>query len=64
MKLMFRNKSFLLLMIIMPIIVIALLSSAFKDMMAAARDIDPFTVGYRITANSPYQTYLPEWNCQ
>ena len=60
MKLMFRNKSFLLLMIIMPIIVIALLSSAFKDMMAAARDIDPFTVGYRITANSPYQTYLPE----
>lgn len=60
MKLMFRNKSFLLLMIIMPIIVIALLSTAFKDMMASAQEIDPFTVGYRITADNPYQTYLPE----
>jgi len=60
MKLMFRSKAFLLMMVVMPIIVIALLSSAFKDMMASAREIDPFTVGYRIMADSPYQTYLSE----
>lgn len=60
MKLMFRSKAFLLMMVVMPIIVIALLSSAFKDMMASVREIDPFTVGYRITADSPYQTYLSE----
>jgi len=60
MKLMFRSKAFLVIMIIMPVIVIALLSTAFKDMMASAREIDPFTVGYRITADSPYQAYLPE----
>lgn len=60
MKLMFRSKAFLPIMIIMPVIVIALLSTAFKDMMTSAREIDPFTVGYRIIADSPYQAYLPE----
>ncbi len=60
MKLMFRSKAFLLLMVVMPLIVIALLSTAFKDMMASAREIDPFTVGYRITTDSAYLAFLPE----
>lgn len=46
-KLMFRNTWSLVLMILGPILVIAILSSAFSELMKSYDGVDEFTVGYR-----------------
>lgn len=58
-KLMFRSKWILVLMIILPLITIALLSNAFKDMMETNKKIPEFKVGYSISENSKYKDLLP-----
>ena len=46
-KLMFRNTWSVALMILGPILIIALLSSAFSQLMKSYEKVDEFTVGYR-----------------
>lgn len=46
-KLMFRNTSSLILMTLGPILVIAILSSAFSELMKSYEVVDKFEVGYR-----------------
>jgi ABC-2 type transport system permease protein len=47
-------------MILLPLITIALLSNAFKQMMDTANNIGNFKVGYRINTNSTYKELFPE----
>lgn len=58
-KLMLRSKWILFIMIILPIITIALLSNAFKEMMDTSFEISEFKVGYRMNENSIYKDMLP-----
>ena len=48
-KLMFRNTWSLLVLVVGPILVIALLSSAFKELMKSYEGVDKFFVGYRLS---------------
>ena len=59
-KLMLRNKAILAAMIIGPILVIALLSSAFEEMMASYENVEEFEVGYRVSENSMFSAYIEE----
>ena len=59
-KLMLRSKWILLIMIILPLITIALLANAFKELMNTSYDIEEFQVGYHIEENSKFQELLPE----
>lgn len=59
-KLMLRSKWILFMMILLPLITIALLSNAFKDMMETTYKIDDFKVGYSISENCRYKELLPE----
>lgn len=54
-KLMFRSKLILVVMIISPILVIALLSSAFEDLMKSYEKAERFSVGYRIDEESDFK---------
>lgn len=51
-KLMLRNRWIFVTMLLGPIIVIALLSSAFEDMMASYENAEEFRTGYRISKDS------------
>lgn len=57
-KLMFRNTWSIVTMILGPILVIAILSSAFSEMMKSYEGVDEFTVGYRIVNDSPMVDYM------
>ncbi len=59
-KLMLRSKWILFLMIILPLVTIALLSNAFKQMMDTTNKVEDFKVGYRINTNSAYKDLLLE----
>ncbi len=59
-KLMLRSKWILFLMVILPVITIALLSNAFKEMMDTSDKMISFRVGYRISDDSLYKDMLPE----
>lgn len=59
-KLMLRSKWILFIMIILPVITIALLSNAFREMMDTTFEINEFQVGYRLNADSVYKDILPE----
>ena len=47
-KLMLRNKWILAVMILGPVLVIAMLSSAFQDLMNSYEGVDEFNAGYRV----------------
>ena len=47
-KLMFRNTWSVAVMLLGPILVIAVLSSAFSELMKSYEGVDEFTVGYRM----------------
>ena len=47
-KLMFRNTWSMVVMLLGPVLVIAVLSSAFSDLMKSYEGVDEFTVGYRM----------------
>lgn len=57
-KLMSRNKWIIFLMILGPILTIAILSSAFADLMKSYEGIDNFTTGYRVEEGSRFSTYM------
>lgn len=59
-KLMLRSKWILVTMIILPLITIALLSNAFKDMMETNYKISDFKVGYSISDNCRYKDLIPQ----
>lgn len=59
-KLMLRNKWVLATMLLGPVLVIALLSSAFGDMMASFESADEVRTGYRISENSVFADYMEE----
>ena len=48
-KLVLRNKWNIAIMILGPLLIIAILSSAFEDLMKSYETVDEFTVGYRIS---------------
>ncbi len=48
-KLMFRNTWSVLILVLGPILVIAVLSSAFSELMKSYEGIEEFSVGYRVT---------------
>ncbi len=56
-KLMFRNKWIVGMMVLGPIIVIAVLSGVFKNLMKSYEGVDEFTVGYRFVGESIFKTY-------
>lgn len=51
-KLMFRNKWIMLTVILGPVLVITLLSSAFQDLMKSYEGVDSFKAGYRVEGES------------
>ncbi len=51
-KLMFRNTWSLVTMILGPVVVIAVLSSAFSGLMKSYESVDEFEVGYRVEKNN------------
>lgn len=53
-KLMMRNKWIIVLMILGPIITTAILSNAFQELMKSYDGSKEFTVGYRISSESPF----------
>lgn len=57
-KLMFRNTWSIVTMVLGPVLVIAVLSSAFSEMMKSYEGVDEFTVGYRIVNDSPMADYM------
>lgn len=57
-KLMFRNTWSIVTMLLGPILVIAVLSSAFSEMMKSYEGVDEFTVGYRVEKDSPMADYV------
>ncbi len=59
-KLMLRNKAILAAMLIGPILVIAMLSSAFEDMMASYESTEEFKTGYRISEDSIFSGNMEE----
>ena len=59
-KLMLRNKWILLVMLLGPILVIAILSSAFEDFMQFYEGVEEFQVGYCLEEGSLYASYMEE----
>lgn len=57
-KLMFRNTWSIVTMILGPILVIAVLASAFSEIMKSYEGVDDFTVGYRMEQDSPIEDYV------
>lgn len=57
-KLMFRNTWSVMVMLLGPILVIAVLSSAFAKMMKSYEGVDDFTVGYRVENDSSVSEYM------
>lgn len=52
-KLMLRNKWIIIVMVLGPILVVSILSSAFGDIMKSYEKVDKFSAGYRLT-NADY----------
>jgi len=59
-KLMLRSKGILLMMCIMPVITIALLSTAFHDLLNSSFKLNGFKAGYNINEGSIYGEYMDE----
>lgn len=59
-KLMFRSKWNVVLLILSPIFVIAILSSAFEGLMKSYEKADTFQVGYRVEQESSFASYMEE----
>lgn len=59
-KLMFRSVWTLVIMLLGPMLVIALLSSAFDELLASYEGVDTFTVGYRLTEDSGFDALMEE----
>lgn len=59
-KLMLRNKWVLACMLIGPILTIAMLSSAFEDMMSSYENVEEFKVGYRVSEKSVFADSIEE----
>lgn len=57
-KLMLRSKWILILMIILPLVTIALLANAFREMLDSAYKMEEFKVGYRVEKDSGYKELL------
>lgn len=57
-KLMLRNKWIIGMMIIGPILVIAVLSAVFEDVLKSYEGVEKFTVGYRFTEDSIFSPYI------
>lgn len=58
-KLMLRSKWILLMMIFLPLIIIALLSNAFQEMLNTSYQIEAFQVGYRISDGNNFKDEIP-----
>lgn len=59
-KLMLRSRWILIIMILGPILTIAILSSAFEDLLKSYEGTDEFTVGYSIEDNSVFEAGLSQ----
>ena len=59
-KLMFRNKWSMPVMILGPFIVIAVLSSAFSNLMKSYEGVGAFQVGYRVEAGSIFERSIAQ----
>ena len=59
-KLMLRNKWVLATMLLGPVLVIALLSSAFGDMMASFEGAEEVRTGYRVSESSIFADGMEE----
>lgn len=59
-KLMFRNKWNIPVMILGPVLVIAILSSAFEDLMKSYEGVEEFRAGYRIEEGSIFGDNIEE----
>lgn len=59
-KLMLRSKWILILMSIMPVVVIALLTTAFRDLLKGGYEMNDFTAGYRTEEGSFLNTFRDE----
>jgi len=57
-KLMFRNTWSIVVMLLGPILVIAVLSSAFSELMKSYEGVDEFSVGYRAESDSVISDYM------
>lgn len=57
-KLMFRNKWAVAMMLLGPVLVIAVLSSAFSELMKSYEGVAEFTVGYRAEKDSQMSDYM------
>lgn len=57
-KLMLRNKWIIGMMIIGPIIVIAVLSAVFQDVLRSYEGTEKFTIGYRLAEDSTFRPYI------
>ena len=57
-KLMFRNTWSLVTIILGPVLVIAVLSSAFSELMKSYEGVDAFAIGYRVEEDSPLSDNL------
>lgn len=57
-KLMFRNTWSVVVMLSGPILVIAVLSSAFSELMKSYEGVDEFTVGYRMQETAEYDVMI------
>ena len=57
-KLMSRNKWVMAILILGPVLVIAVLSSAFQSLMKSYEAVDAFKVGYSIEENSVFADYM------
>lgn len=56
-KIMLRNKPILIVMAVLPIIIIALLSSIFDDLLSDGYSADSFVCGYQIEEGSDYKDF-------
>jgi ABC-2 type transport system permease protein len=61
-KLILRRKWILLLVIVTPVLLIAMLAGAFKDMMASYESVKSITVGYQMADQSDWQSVIAQIN--
>lgn len=62
MKLMLRSRWIILLMMIVPVFVVAMLSSAFKEILGSYEMDDTIRAGYTISSDSMYNEALQEFS--
>lgn len=59
-KLMLRNKWIIVVMLLGPVFVIAILSSAFEDLMKSYEEVDAFYVGYSVEQPGIFADYMEQ----